>query len=256
MLRRSALAPMVRDRLYEQVAQQIQQLIVAEGWPAGSRIPTERELGEQFGVSRTVVREALKALSERGLVEIRPGRGTFVADPGVGALKQPMKLFYQRQNVSLRDLVEARRVVEIEVAQLAAQRAMPEQIEQLRAAIQEMDAAMGDVERFVRADQRFHVLLAEATQNRMFPMLTESMAELLYESRLLTSRVTGSSARGQRYHRALLEAVERRDPEAARRAMEEHLAQVDSDSRASREVPGAWLPEAGPDSQDGGDGGG
>jgi len=227
---------MVRDRLYEQVAQQIQQLIVDEGWPVGDTPPTERELGEQFGVSRTVIREALKALSERGLVAIQPGRGTFVADPGVGALKQPMKLFFRRQNVSHRDLVEARRVVEIEVAQLAAQRARPEQVEKLRAAIEEMDNALGDVEHFVRADQHFHLLLAEATQNRMFPMLTESMAELLYESRLLIFGVEGSPVRGQTHHRALLNAVERGDAVAARRAMEEHLAQVDSDSRASQDL--------------------
>ncbi len=242
MLRQASLAPMVRDRLYEQVAQQIQQLIVDEGWPAGSRIPTERELGEQFGVSRTVIREALKALSERGLIAIRPGRGTFVADLGVGALKEPMKLFFQRQNISYRDLVEARQVLEIEVAELAALRAQPEQIDRLRDAIGEMDAALEDVERFVRADQRFHLLLAEATQNRMFPMFTESMADLLHESRLLMFGVAGSPGRGQSHHRALLEALERRDVVAARRAMEEHIEQVDTDIHATEEL--ASLAEA------------
>ncbi len=242
MLRRASLAPMVRDRLYEQVAQQIQLLIVDEGWPAGNRIPTERELGEQFGVSRTVVREALKALAERGLVAIRPGRGTFVEDPGVGALKEPMKLFFQRQNIPYRDLVEARRVLEIEISELAAQRARPDQIEQLRFAIEEMEEALADEERFIRADQRFHLLLAEATQNRMFPLLTESMADLLYESRLLMFGVAGSPTRGQIHHRALLSALESRDPVAARTAMAEHIEQVETDIHATREM--ASLAEA------------
>ncbi len=218
--------------MYEQVAQQIQQLIVDEGWPTGSRIPTERELGEQFGVSRTVIREALKALAERGLIAIRPGRGTFVADRGLGALKEPMKLFFQRHNLTHRDLLEARRVLEIEIAGLAAERAQPEQIEQLRASIEEMDVALEDVERYVRTDQRFHLLLAEATQNKMFPMLTESMAELLHESRRLIFGVAGAPNRGQAHHRALLEALERRDAGAARRAMEEHLEQVDTEIHA------------------------
>lgn len=242
MLRQASLAPMVRDRLYEQVAQQIQQLIVDEGWPAGNRIPTERELGEQFGVSRTVIREALKALSERGLIAIRPGRGTFVADLGYGALKEPMKLFFQRQNISYRDLVEARRVLEIEISELAARRAQPEQIEEMRTAIEEMDGALEDVEHFVRTDQRFHLLLAEATQNRMFPMFVRSMSDLLYESRLLMFGVMGSPSRGQIHHRALLDALERRDAAAARRAMEEHIEQVDTDIHATGEM--ATLAEA------------
>src|SRR5690242_1728055 len=91
--------PIHRNRLYEQVAGQMQHLIVTSGWPAGSKIPGERELGEQFGVSRTVVREALRALSERGLVAIQPGRGIFVANSNAGALKEPMKLLFQRRNI-------------------------------------------------------------------------------------------------------------------------------------------------------------
>lgn len=218
--------------MYEQVAQQIQQLIVDQGWPTGSRIPTERELGEQFGVSRTVIREALKALAERGLVTISPGRGTFVADPGICALKEPMKLFFQRHNISDWDLVEARRVLEVGIAALAAERVLPEQIEQLRAAVAEMDESMEDMERYTRADQRFHLVLAEATQNMMFPMLIESMAELLRESRKLIFKVKGSPARGQRYHRAIVDALERRDAAAARKTMKEHLDQVDTDVHA------------------------
>ncbi|MHB0870100.1 MAG: FadR/GntR family transcriptional regulator [Chloroflexota bacterium] len=233
MLLPASLGPVVRDRLYEQVAQQIQQMIVDQGWPTGNRIPTERELGEQFGVSRTVIREALKALAERGLISISAGRGTFVADRGIGALKEPMKLFFQRHNVSYRDLVEARRVLEIEIAGLAAERARPEQIGQLYAALGEMDGSMEDVEEYVRTDQRFHLLLAQATQNQMFPMLTESMAELLHESRHLIFGVAGAPARGQSHHRAILESLERRDPAAARRAMGEHLDQVDTDIHAT-----------------------
>lgn len=199
----------------------------------GSRIPTERELGEQFGVSRTVIREALKALSERGLVEIRPGRGTFVSDPGTGALKEPMRLFFQRSKISYENLVEARRVLEIEVAGLAAERARPEQVERLRIAIAEMDSYMGDAEGYSRADQDFHATMAQATQNQMFPMLMESIAGLLHESRKLIFEVEGAPSRGQRYHRALLEAVQLRDPALARKVMREHLDQIDKDIHAT-----------------------
>lgn len=229
--------PVNRDRLYEQVAQQIQQFIVSAEWPAGSKIPTERELGEQFGVSRTVIREALKTLSERGLISILPGRGIFVADLSASALTEPMRLLLQRHNFSYENLVEARRVLEVEIAGLAAQRAQREQIERMRAAIAQMDDCLGDPDGFSKADQRFHVALAEATQNTMFPMLIDSISELVYESRQLIFGVVGAPSRGQSYHRALLEAIERRDGGAARRAMQEHLNQVDKDMHAAEKRP-------------------
>jgi GntR family transcriptional regulator, transcriptional repressor for pyruvate dehydrogenase complex len=226
-----SLAPVVRERLYEQVAQQIQELIIAHGWPAGNRIPTERELGEQFGVSRTVVREALKALSERGLVIIRPGRGTFVADMGAASLSEPMRLFFQRHNVSYEDLVEARRVLEVEISALAAERAESDQMSELEAAIERMDLALerSDREQYVDADQQFHSVLAQSTQNKMFVMLTESISGLLRESRRLIFDVVGAPTRGQQHHRALLNSIQRGDVPGAQRAMREHLNQVDLD---------------------------
>lgn len=242
MVGQATFAPVNRDRLYEKVAHQIQQLVVQEGWPVGSRIPTERELGEQFGVSRTVVREALKALSERGLVDIRPGRGTFVSDLGTGALKEPMRLLFQRHAVSYEDLVEARRVLEIEIAGLAAMRAQPEQIESLRAAIAQMDGCMEESEGFSRADQAFHVALAQATQNQMFLILMESIAELLHESRKLIFQVAGSASRGQTHHRALLRAVEKHDFAAARKAMQKHLDQIDRDIHSMGHQGITWQP--------------
>ena len=225
------LAPVVRERLYEQVAQQIQELIIAHGWPAGNRIPTERELGEQFGVSRTVVREALKALSERGLVIIRPGRGTFVADKGAGALREPMRLFFQRHNVSYENLVEARRVLEVEIAGLAAERAESIHMSEMGDAIEKMDAALASSNRemYVEADQTFHLVMAQATQNKMLVMLTESISGLLRESRWLIFDVGGAPARGQQHHGALLEAIQRGDVPGARKAMRDHLDQVGVD---------------------------
>ncbi|HZK67298.1 MAG TPA: FadR/GntR family transcriptional regulator [Chloroflexota bacterium] len=219
MFNESDVAPVTRDRLYEQVAQRIQELILADERPPGSKIPTEREMGEQFGVSRTVIREALKALSERGLVTIRPGRGAYVADPVDSALSEPIRLLYQLHNFSYDNLVEVRRVLEVEIAGMAAERALPDQLEKMRSAVAEMD-------------QHFHVTLAEATQNAMFPILIGSIGGLVHESRQLIFGVRGSPHRGQSYHRALLEAVERRDVVAARRAMRDHLAQVEADIQA------------------------
>ena len=233
---RTPVVPMNRDRLYEQVAQQIQELIVSSGWPAGSKIPSERELGDRFGVSRTVVREALKALAERGLVAIQAGRGIFVAHLSGDALKEPMKLLFQRRNFSCENLVETRRVLEVEIAGLAAERAESEQLEKMRAAIDEMDAALGDSESFIRADHTFHVALAEATQNPLLPMLIDSIGELVQATRLIVVGIDGSQTRGQYYHRRLIDAIENRDAVAARRIMGEHLDQFDTDIQTARRL--------------------
>jgi GntR family transcriptional regulator, transcriptional repressor for pyruvate dehydrogenase complex len=232
------VVPMNRDRLYEQVAQQIQELIVVSRWPAGQKIPAERDLGERFGVSRPVIREALRALAERGLVSIRPGRGIFVTDLDVDALKEPMKLMFQRRNFSYENLVETRRVLEVEIAGLAAGRAEPDQVDKMRAAIDEMDATIGESEEFIKADHAFHVALAEATQNPLLPMLIDSVGELVRETRRLVIGVGGSQTRGQYYHRRLLDAVERRDAAAARKTMGEHLNQFDADIRAAKRLAG------------------
>lgn len=241
MLRQMPVVPVSRERLYEQVAQQIQQLIVSAGWPGGSKIPTERELGEKFGVSRTVIREALKTLAERGLVAIRPGRGIFVADLSATVLKEPMRLLFQRRNFSYENLVEARRVLEVAIAGLAAERAQPEQLTRMRAAIDEMDQRMDDSEGFIKADHSFHVALAEATQNMLFPMLIDSIGELMHETRRLIFGVVDSPVRGQRFHRRLLESVERRDVAAAQNSMREHLDQFDKDIRLAESLASGSL---------------
>lgn len=220
-----------RDRLYEQVAARIQELILSAGWPAGSKMPSERELGEQFGVSRTVIREALKALSERGLVNVSPGRGIFVVGPSTDALADSMRLLIQRHAVSHGNLVEARRLLEIQIAGLAAQRSQPTQVEKMRVAIQEMDSHIDEQERFIVADQAFHFALAEATQNTLLPLLVDSFAETLAETRRMIFPIEGTRSRGQDYHRRLLNAVVQRDATQARKIMDEHLKQFEEDVR-------------------------
>ncbi|HEX9014450.1 MAG TPA: FadR/GntR family transcriptional regulator [Chloroflexota bacterium] len=228
-----ALMPIRRSRLYEQVAEQIQELIVSSTWIAGRRIPCERDLGEQFGVSRTVVREALKALSERGLISVTPGRGIFVAEPSSDALSDPMRLLLQRRAVTSANLVEARQLLEIEIAGLAARRHLPGQLARMKAAIDEMDLYRNSPDLYIKADQKFHVALADATQNGVLRLLIDSISGSLEETRRVIFQVDGSPARGQEYHRQLFDAVVRRDPAAARRIMREHLHQFETDVRAA-----------------------
>lgn len=202
----------------------------------GDRLPSEREMGERFGVSRTAVREAVKALHERGLVDIQPGRGSFIADfaaTTADIMRDSLSLLVRSGYTnSSADLIQVREIIEPALAALAAENATPEEIEALRAAVLTMDEAIEDAERFVEADLQFHLLLAEATHNPLLPLLINPIVELLREQRQRIFNTSGGARRGQQHHRAILRAVIARDPAAAHSAMLSHIAQVTADSRA------------------------
>lgn len=224
--------PIQSERLYERIVNQIERLIVAGNLKVGDQLPAERELAEQFAVSRTAVREAIKALREKGLVEIRLGRGTFVTNGASGAVRRSLGLLMKDTN-SFANLVEVREILEPEIAALAATRVTDENISAMTEAVETMETALENAEIFVEADLDFHLALAEATQNPVIPTLVDSIVDLLREHRKRIGNVEGGLARGQYHHKKILEAVIQRDPLASRLAMQAHLLQVREDSSAS-----------------------
>ena len=224
--------PIQSERLYEQIVDQIERLIVGGNLKVGDQLPSERELAEQFEVSRTAVREAIKALREKGLVEIRLGRGTFVTNGASGAVRRSLGLLLRDEN-GFMNLAEVREILEPEIAALAATRVTEENIAAMTEAVGIMDTALDNVEIFVEADLDFHLALAEATQNPLIPLLVDSIVDLLREQRKRTGNVEGGLARGQYHHKKILEAIIQRDSLAARQAMQNHLLQVREDSNAS-----------------------
>lgn len=225
------------ERLYEKIVSQIEGRILAGELKPGDHLPAERELAEQFRVSRTAVREAVKTLAEKGLVQVRPGRGTFVTNDTSEAVRLSLgRMLRISQPEGSRHLVEVREIFEPETAMLAAQRAADEQLSAMREAVATMDAALADADTYIEADLDFHLALAEASQNFLILALIDSIVDLLREQRLTIFRVEGGPQRGQAHHKRILEAVSRRDPEAARAAMRAHLAQVRADSEAGASV--------------------
>lgn len=224
--------PIQSERLYEQIVDQIERRILAGDLKIGDQLPAERELAEQFAVSRTAVREAIKALREKGLVEIRLGRGTFGTSGAAGAVRRSLGLLLKTENGFV-NLEEVREILEPEIAALAATRISEEYITAMTEAVETMDTALDNVEIFVEADLDFHLALAEATQNPIIPSLMDSIIDLLREQRKRTGNVEGGLARGQYHHKKILEAVIQRDPQAARKAMQDHLQQVREDTYAS-----------------------
>ena len=225
-----------RERLYEQVADHVEELVSSGKLQQGDKLPPERELAERLGVARGVVREAVKLLGARGLVTVQPGRGTFIVEMSADSVSDHLGRFFRLGHQSHGDLNELRRILEVEIAFLAAQRAKAEDLTEMKRAIQEMDENIESPEGYIDADIDFHSALARAAQNVMFPMLTEVLTDLLRESRLLIMQVPGAPERGQAWHRKIYDAISSQDANAAWEAMRQHLQQVTEDAEASGQL--------------------
>ena len=238
----SAVYKLVRtSRLYEQIVQQIEESIVKGELKPGDQLPAERDLAQRFGVSRTAVREAVKALREKGLVEAYSGRGTFITDGTSEAVRQSLDLMVKiGQAEGSNHLAEVRAILEPEIAALAAVRMQETEIASMREAVSVMDRAGQDPEAYIEADLDFHLALAEGAANPLILSLLDSIVGLLREQRLRIFRVPGGPERGQFHHKKILEAVEHHDAEKARQAMRSHLQQVSEDSQApaAKRTPG------------------
>jgi GntR family transcriptional repressor for pyruvate dehydrogenase complex len=229
--------PIRPARLYEQIVSQIEDRIVRGDLEPGDRLAPERELAEQFGVSRTAIREAVKALAQKGLVEVLPGRGTFVTDGTTQAVRHSLDLMMKIGSVEgLRSLVEVREILEPEIAALAAERATEEQLAAMEETVAVMEGTLSEIDEFIEADMDFHLALAEGAQNVLILTLVDTLVELLRSHRERIASVEGGIERAQEHHRRVLAAVMQRDPEAARDAMRAHLQQVRDDSEASLDL--------------------
>ena len=221
-------------RLYEQIVKQITNFIAEGTLNPGDQLPSERELAQQFGVSRTAVREAVKALRERGLVAIHPGRGTYITDvfdTATDVVRDSLAMMVRTgAKNGLDDLLQVRRLLEPGIAALAAQKITEKEIETLQQLISKMDGALQNQEEFVEADLAFHLALAKASQNSLIPILIDPVIELLREQRMRIFEVRGGAERGQFHHRRIFDALRQHDSEAARLAMTAHLEQVVEDS--------------------------
>ncbi|HXZ34115.1 MAG TPA: FadR/GntR family transcriptional regulator [Terriglobales bacterium] len=226
------------SRLYEQIVQQIEESILKGSLKPGDQLPAERELAQRFGVSRTAVREAVKALREKGLVEAYSGRGTFITNGTSQAMRQSLDWMTKvGQRDGLPYLVELRSILEPEIAALAATRAEEQHLAAMRDAFKVMDRSREDPVAYIEADLDFHFALAEAAANPLILSLIDSIVDLLREQRMRIFHVEGGPDRGQYHHKRILEAVEQHNAEEARATMRAHLLQVREDSKFSESQP-------------------
>lgn len=211
----------------DEVVQRLREQIVGGKLTTGASLPSEGDLATALRVSRTVIREAMRILCTQGLVEISQGRRPRVkgADPQAAIVS--LDALLSRGSDSLQHLTEVRLPLEMEIAGLAAQRATEEQLQALDAANQRL-AAAANLEDAIDADIGFHRALAAATNNPLFVLLLETVAQLLRESRRRTLTTSGVQLALDEHIR-IYETVKQRDPEAARAAMRQHMRLIERD---------------------------
>jgi GntR family transcriptional repressor for pyruvate dehydrogenase complex len=218
--------------LPDQLALQLERAILQRDYRPGERLPAERQWAQRLGVSRTVLREALGQLVERGLVVRRQGAGTFVSERPDARRADPWTQLLQRQPLMQGDLLEFRDMLEARCAELAAQRATAEDLTRLQARHDAVQMAYTRADRAaqVQADVAFHRAVAEASHNPVFSYLIGTLLELLHEHvRISIADVAPASDVAQQLsqqHTALWQAVAAHDPDAARHAAQQHIAYV------------------------------
>ncbi len=211
---------------YRDIVIRLKDLIATHGLTAGQRLPAERELAELFQVSRTSVREAIRALAEQGVLESRQGDGTYVREHDPGALAQACSQVFAAHGRRLREIMEFRNILEPGLATLAAQRATAEDVARLKVLACDQQRLILTDEDDSPLDAAFHLQLARATGNHVLVDVLDALGAVLQQSRAEHLRGPERRRASQESHLRIIDAVEARAPEAARKAMEEHLRLV------------------------------
>ena len=226
---KNGYSPVKRQaKLSSQVAEQVQHLILSRDLKPGDRLPTEREMGETFGVSRTVIREAISTLEALGLVTSLAGSGTYVRMMEGKDASSSLNMFIKSRQkpFSLDELMEVRCVLEIEMVKLAAERATKEEIHLLEECLQNMLATTNLPDEFAKWDLEFHLIQAEACRNPPFGIILEPLKESLLDLIYTTTTTPGAIEKACEYHREVLDCIKKKDAQRAVKVIKKHLEQT------------------------------
>ncbi|MBI3998514.1 MAG: FadR family transcriptional regulator [Armatimonadetes bacterium] len=236
---RESLEPVRRTKVYEEVATRIRRLIAEGRLKPGDKLPPERELASALGVSRTSVRDAIRTLQFAGLLEPRQGEGTVVRELSTDNLLAPLASALLARRDLLTDLMAARKMIEPAIAREAARRVTPEEVRQLEAILTRQTGRIEAGGLAIEEDTAFHDMIARASRNQVVLKVIDVLMDLLREGRERSLQVRGRPQRSLRGHRQILDAIRRRDGDAAARAMLNHLEQIEEMLLPERQPVGA-----------------
>jgi GntR family transcriptional repressor for pyruvate dehydrogenase complex len=223
-----------KTRIHEEVVMQVHELIKDGKLKAGDQLPSERELAETFKVSRTSVREALRALETQGLIISRTGMGNFIADLPIESLVAPLAKLLIEEKDALADIFEMRKLIEPHIASLAAERATKRDVDRMKEILDKQTEAVSRGETGVEADAELHFAIGQATQNQALQKLVSGLMEILSHSREESLQPLDRRKASIESHRKILSAIERHDKTSAQEAMFQHIEQVEENVFASR----------------------
>lgn len=228
-----------KTRVSEEVIGQVRDLITSGRLKIGDRLPAERELAKTLQVGRSTVREAIRALESLGILQARSGEGTFLVSNPDEQKSAPITANAFQSWDNQRKLFEVRMVIEPDLAALAARRASFEQIVKMREILEEQEASVKRGAIDIKADTAFHFLLAEAAGNEILLRMMDSVMNLLHETREASLRTTGRAVSSLKQHKAIVRAIEARDPLTAERRMRDHIRGMEKLVFATQDFTGA-----------------
>ncbi|HHY99715.1 MAG TPA: FadR/GntR family transcriptional regulator [Sedimentibacter sp.] len=218
-LKKATIAEMIIDQIIEQ--------LVLGSYKPGDQLPSERVLASNFGVSRASVREAMRALASMGLVEIRPGKGTFLVQNACPVYREELSSKFLIKKRELRDTIEARKVIEVELAKLAAIRGSEEDIDKLKSILMNMRLKIKSRKSFVKDDFNFHLTIAKMAGNSILYETILSIRQLLKMNHIKVVKIKNMDDISYAGHQEIYEAIRDKDPEKAGDVMRKHLEMVE-----------------------------
>ncbi len=212
-----------KEGLVDRVVNELERLIVERELKPGTKLPPERDLAEQIGVSRTVIREAVRILVTKGLLTTKHGVGTVVQAANLDNVVASLSLLLRTRGISLDNLHQVRSILELENAGLAAAQATEADVACLRRILSDMESATADSETFASLDAEFHTAIAQTTHNPLLIVLLDPIRDLMRDIRLSVSRYPELFSTVMPDHREIVDRIVAKDAEGARQAMRKHL---------------------------------
>ena len=226
------LGPQIKKTgISDEVIFRFKDLISRRVFTAGGRLPPERELALALGVSRPTLRQAMKALQILGVIRIRHGDASYLAESASNILKEPIEFALALKGISRKDLFETRQTLEVRLASLAAERRTEEDLQKMQDALGAMKNSVGVPVQWIRHEMRFHECIVQAAGNEVITTVMEMLSRMLMDSRRETVQLLTNYEDSYQSHHMIYAEIERRDTVGASRAMVEHFAIMEARAR-------------------------
>lgn len=217
------LEPLKKKKLYEEIVKQLTDLIEEGKLLPGDKLPSERQLAEELNVSRTAIREALRAMESMGYIESKVGGGTFVKAISLDNVLHPFSAVLSQNKKLISELLEVRQLLEAEITLLAAKRSTDEDFQAMQQALDEMEQDIESGGIGLKGDNDFHTALATASRNSAMSEILRMCAGLLSKSRQTTLRIPGQPKKSLEDHKAIFGAIKNRSESLAQELMKDHI---------------------------------